>query len=268
MTQEFREFLYQDWKRDVERFQKSKKRLVHYTSCDVAVKIIETSSIWMRVPLSMNDYEEIEFARSALVEAYNNDKVLQVRNSLDKKFEGFCKEFQEKMNFWMLRLDKSIFLFCLSEHESSEDQTGRLSMWRAYGRRNGAAIVISHEALNEEDNDSGDEAGVFLIPVKYAKREQMIEHFIKFFTGVRKFLKNNDLSREDLMNGLFYALILRIIRTKHIGFSEEKEWRLVILPDLYGSGGMEKKVVSIDGVPQLIGILNIKNLLLNKKSKI
>ncbi len=90
----------------------------------------------------MNDFEEIEFARSSLVKAYNDDSVLSVRNALDKKYPGFCKDFELRMNHWMHRLDTNSFLFCLSEHAAEEDETGRLSMWRAYERKNGAALVI------------------------------------------------------------------------------------------------------------------------------
>ena len=116
--------------------------LAHYTSIRNLENILRSEEIWFSHPRSMNDISEQRFGF---------DKFRSIIN-YDHEFE---KSFQWKFGFSIFRglfnqycslLDRgwfdNIYCFCLSEHETN-DQDGKLSMWRGYGANgSGVALVI------------------------------------------------------------------------------------------------------------------------------
>lgn len=70
----------------------------------------------------------------------------------------------------------------------------------------------------------------------------------------RNLLENADFLRSkgsaEIHGWLFQALHFAAICTKHPGFHEEREWRIVYNPKLEASDRMKRDIVSIRGVPQ------------------
>lgn len=129
----------------------------------------------------------------------------------------------------MLFYLEAIYVFCLSEHQES-DNDGLLSMWRGYGAQgNGAAMVLDFSKLEAQEDSP-----LIISKVEYASKEER-EDWIKYkLSEFANILKQAQLEDEQLYlaaHFLFERLKLFALFTKHRGFTEEKEWRVVYLPD-------------------------------------
>jgi hypothetical protein len=67
------------------------------------------------------------------------------------------------------------------------------------------------------------------------------------------------LKIEDSLNTAFYVPVMAALSLKHSGFSEEREWRMIFLPDALPSEHVERSVEVIDGVPQAVFKIPIEN---------
>jgi hypothetical protein len=121
---------------------KSRLRFVHYTNADTAMKLIRNKEVWMRKASAMNDYMEIEHGRDCLVAAYAENK-LRFEELMNGMFAGFSDRLEMHFNGWLPHFRADTYIACMSEHYESEDEYGRLSMWRAYGGVTGVAIVMN-----------------------------------------------------------------------------------------------------------------------------
>ena len=115
----------------------------------------------------MNDYLEIEHGLTCLAEAYKGDHGIRLKSFIDKKFPGLSVEIEQNFNAWQHGLRHETFVTCLSEHAGpgleKEDEHGRLSMWRAYGRRKGVAMVVNQAPIWMTSTA----LGLFTSPVAY-----------------------------------------------------------------------------------------------------
>ena len=117
-------------------------RFVHYTTAEAAVQILRGKTIWMRPSYCMNDFMEVEHGWNCLRSAYNNEQI-GFKGVLDGVFHGVSQEIEQLFNGWIWNFKKETYLSCFSEHQDSEDIHGRLSMWRAYGKTTGVALVVN-----------------------------------------------------------------------------------------------------------------------------
>lgn len=60
------------------------------------------------------------------------------------------------------------------------------------------------------------------------------------------------ISRDEMRNLIFYMLIAAAVSLKHAGFAEEREWRVIYLPDLNPSKLIEQAIEVIQGIPQIV----------------
>lgn len=140
---------------------------------------------------------------------------------------------------------RNTFICCLSQHHPSEDDNGRLSMWRAYGD---TALVIHKERILDEAMN----IGVYSLLVNYWTESECEAELLKVANQIMEnsnFLK--DKGDEFIEQGLYNFFLHFTIGTKHPGFSEERELRVYSNP--YRSDISDKIVrdfVDIDGVPQ------------------
>jgi hypothetical protein len=111
---------------------RERQRFVYYTTGETAMRIVRSGEIWMRKSHLMNDYREVEHGFDCLNNAYKKQQE-RMRAIFDGLFPGFCDRLETLFNDWLPRFRTDTYITCLSEHVSSEDQHGRLSMWRAYG---------------------------------------------------------------------------------------------------------------------------------------
>lgn len=122
-------------------------------------------------------------------------------------------------------------------------------MWRAYGGATaGVALVLNITAL-ESDSEA---LNVFAHPVTYG-----YDNFVsQLDTILTSLLMNQDLlanlPRERVKAILFYALRDLILTTKHQGFAEEEEWRIIHSPYTFPSDFMRRGTHAIGDLPQNI----------------
>jgi hypothetical protein len=137
----------------------------------------------------------------------------------------------------------------VSQHKNSEDHLGRLSMWRAYGGATGVALVMNPEPFYS--TVPSELLKVYASPVAYFDKLQFLEAFKEIVDNVENnfnFLQT--LSREEIKGRLYRMLTFAAVCTKHPGFEEELEWRVVHFPWWQKSDYIKKEIENLNGVPQ------------------
>lgn len=101
-------------------------------------------------------------------------------------------------------------------------------MWRAYGGKSGVAVVLNGNVFFSES----EVLNVFSTQVSYLS--DFTSNFAKGSENMKReadFIKSSD--RELLKQMVFIMLWFSVLCTKHPGFGEEKEWRVIASPKLY-----------------------------------
>lgn len=123
-----------------------------------------------------------------------------------------------------------MYAFCFSEYSES-DSDGLLSMWRGYGGNGkGAAIVLDTEKLEPK------EGSPFIVAkVTYLSKDKRLKWIDDVLIKAAEIITTNNLSSDEDLYNAAYQLFERIkifaLFTKHSGFTEEKEWRVVFLKE-------------------------------------
>lgn len=233
-------------------------RFVHYTSAAVAKTILHTKEVWMRKSSCMTDYSEVEYGLARLINAYGHTKAGEnFKFALNNIFDGITTEIENLFNPWIEHFKSDTYLTCVSEHNETEDSYGRLSMWRAYGGRNGVAIVLNNSAFM----NPAPGLGAYSNPVAYLDDSAFEREFAIVAENVQRegsFLKTRE--REEIVRRTFYMLRLAALCTKHPGFREEREWRVLYAPSLEKSPHLEHAIVTVQDVPQPIYKLPLKDI--------
>lgn len=149
--------------------------LAHYTSLEVAEKILGGGEIWFSNPRNMNDWDELRLGVDQLqllariqFDCHLGSGSRTVEDFLGNLLYNIEQRLQEFEKFGA----KDTYVLCFSEHVA-EDYDGRLSMWRGYGNGgSGAAIVFDGSAIPLIDGHP-----LVVMPVSYEpgeRREEMI----------------------------------------------------------------------------------------------
>lgn len=244
------------WHRRRKAVKDQKIRFVHYTSAEVAMNIIRHGQVWMRKANAMNDFQEIEHGLACLDAAWNDGQGSLPR-VLDEVVKGISQQIWERFNQYRWTYQFHTYLTCVSEHHDSEDLTGRLSMWRAYGGTTGVAIVMNNKPFIEPS----DALRAYTSPVEYLWPEGFAQRMAELAEGITR---NIDYVRRLQPHEIFYAImeVLRyaVLSTKHPGFGEELEWRVVYSPSVHPSPRLITAVESVNGVPQPVIKLPLKDV--------
>lgn len=235
--------------------QSRQQRFVYYTSADTAMRILCNREIWMRKSHLMNDYREVEHGFECLREAYSKSKPRMLA-LFDGMFPGFCERLEGLFDNWMPHFRNDSYITCLSEHDPSEDQHGRLSMWRAYGSGAGVALVVNGGPILRASNA----LKAYTSPVAYLDNVHLEKAFAEVLDNVEKntdFLK--PLGEQQVQGNMFSALRYAVLCTKHPGFHEEREWRVIYSPRFEKSERITSSVESIGGIPQSICKIPLKD---------
>lgn len=231
-------------------------RFVHYTSADAAMGVFQYQEVWMRKSSCMNDFMEIEHGFECLNAAYKNLHGI-FKDTLDGMFPGFCGKLEAKFNGWLPHFRADTYIACISEHNDDEDTVGRLSMWRAYGGATGVAIVMNGSPFLS----SSDALKVYTSPVAYLNKNDFEK---EFGTLLLEISNNRDwliTQGEDfIFNRIFETFRFAILCTKHPGFHEEKEWRIIYTPTYNRSDRLIPDIQSIRGAPQPICKIPLKDI--------
>lgn len=208
------------------KFINNEKRLAYYTSICIAESIIEKKVFWMRNVGDMNDCKEVKYGNSLISRVlYGNmrkefEDALEKNTLLSKVMVGnILDKFREEMISWTY----NTYATCFTE-TAGNDNDGRLSMWRGYGRDEGIALVF--DITKMQNILSG--KNIVLSPVEYYtekdvadKLEEMIGKIEESGEELKRYKK--DEIESYIINALRYA----VVSIKHPGFKDEQEWRLV-----------------------------------------
>jgi hypothetical protein len=154
------------------------RRLVHYTSAENARKMITSREVWLRNVRYMNDASEVDHGTEMMLRFFSeatSDLPDQGRHALAAAVDSIKADLLNQaiaqFNDHMSAIGTRTFVACLSEHDSKEDLTGRLSMWRGYGTNAApVAVVINTQAFYGVT----DALGVFSNPVSYWSQDQYL----------------------------------------------------------------------------------------------
>ncbi|MDB5737467.1 MAG: uncharacterized protein JWO65_1135, partial [Sphingomonas bacterium] len=226
-------------------------RFVHYTSAKSALEILQSQCLWMRNATCMNDYNEMRHGLRCLVEAFQTDAGAAFNAALEACYPDLSKELDGKFTAVAPSLIEHTYIACISEHSDDEELYGRLSMWRAYGSSTGVALVFNNGPFVRPS----DAHFIWTTPVAYIDAQGVrgqIQKIADQMVVERDLLKT--LSREVLLDALFRTLIFAVVSSKHEGFKEEREWRVVHLPTIWPTNvdRLPLEQVALGGVPQPI----------------
>ncbi|KQZ29180.1 hypothetical protein ASD50_18505 [Mesorhizobium sp. Root552] len=226
--------------------------LAHYTSAEVVLEMLKNQNVWMRNARCMNDFSEVDYPITIIHKYFSDaNRSKDFRDACDKCHIGVFETVDSLLNGHLPSIYNETYITCLSEHHRRDDANGRLSMWRGYGgSKIPAAIVVRKEATLGEGP-----YGLSGFPVQYLAENAFFSELDRR-KGIM-LTNRTSISRRppnEFRNSLFGMFQVLIATTKHPGFKEEKEWRLLYLPKLYPSNGLEqhKAQQTINGMPQSI----------------
>lgn len=233
-------------------------RFVHYTDASAAMNILRTKEIWMRKCSCMNDFMEVEHGLRCLTQTYNSGSAGEkFKTVLEAISKGITEEVTEFFNMWAPWIRTDTYFTCVSEHLADEDALGRLSMWRAYGEATGVALVINNTAFLSDSNALKAASS----PVAYLSDEQFEQEFARVADAILEgsnFLRT--LDPQHLRNWVFHMFRFAAVCTKHPGFKEELEWRVVYNPHIDRSDRLIREIKVIGGTPQPVYKIPLKNI--------
>lgn len=203
--------------------------LAHYTSLDVLEKILRNNEMWLSNPLYMNDWEELQYGMELGAHDFRTSAhLLDAVGSADRHarlvahFDKFFDDFDRNH-----ALDTYVLCFC---RHRPEDTDGLLSMWRGYGARGGGvALVIDTSKLGAIE-----QSPLVLADVHYASHAERLTWIDEKLARLADILRQHPQTDENLFYAAHYwieRLKLFSLFTKHDGFSEEQEWRVVYMSE-------------------------------------
>lgn len=226
-------------------------RLAHYTSAESLFKIFKSDRFWMRKAVCMNDFSEVQHGLDCIIKTYDQTaQGAKFKKTLNKLFRGFTGRIESLFNKWIPSIYQNTYIACFSLHAAEDDRFGRLSMWRAYAANTGLALIFKLDS----STDASDILKVDTSPVAYMTDAEFSVEFDRITNNIEA---NPDLIRQQ-GSKMVEAYVFRMLRfaavsVKNPCFREEREWRLLYSPDLFGgSEDMIETIESITGVPQSV----------------
>ena len=225
-------------------------KFAHYTSAENALNIIAGRSMWLRNATVMNDHSEIAHGTAILTGILEGDLGKRLISVLDEVHDGLSNNVRSQFYRDAHDARERTFMTSLCEHEHA-DWLGRLSMWRAYGgSKGGVALVFNPDVVT----DPGVNVGLYASPVLYGGAPELAAELGRVIDG----LERNPhvlaavepwMAARVIAGALHFALL----STKHPGFQEEREWRILCMPrELTPDSVVRPMVQSVGGIPQKI----------------
>ena len=245
------DYLDQFYHKEYEQLYSSNDQtLAHYTTADALFGIVEKKAVWMRNARHMNDKREVEFSRTSF---FNYMKKENGNRDFSDLINSIHSNSYDEVVHQEVAVANSIYnqtyLTCLSLHHKVDDRHGKLSMWRGYGNGTVPVTIV----VNRDQVMGNGIPGINGNPVRYFDENgDWVKQFIELLKNHRTDLASQ--SKVDFVNQVRYFLFTMYLSIKHLGFSEEKEWRLFYLPEVYYSKLMDenKDIICFNGYPQTI----------------
>lgn len=237
----------------------SDRQFAHYTSAFAALQIIQKKQVWMRNASIMNDYSEIDHGHDCLNAAWKSKSGVKLQRLLNDIQDGLADDIAKSFDQRKFERDTESYLISISEHGSGtidESKYGRLSMWRAYGGDTNVAFVFKKDPFISES----DATNAYTSPVFYGDEKAFIAEFDKV---VSNFEQNIELAKsfgaENIKNTFQMVFHFAALSTKHPGFAEEREWRVILSPTIYGTDKVNFDLETIQDVPQKVYKFPLQN---------
>ena len=129
-------------------------------------------------------------------------------------------------------------------------------MWRGYGKSVGVAIVMNNEPFFSGDDDWN---GIYTHHVEYQGDEGVKKQLDTIAENIKQ---NKDyvesLGADFVFDSIFIMLRLIMACTKHPGFKEEKEWRVIYSPEFDENTAITKEIEVINSTPQEVYKIPLK----------
>lgn len=214
---------------DPQSFPHVRPLLAHYTSIPTLERILAINEIWLSNPLYMNDIEEVRFGIQQGVQLFFHNEAIREACGTKERYTKLYDVFNIISNVFLNEHVLDVYLFCLSEHQVNNND-GLLSMWRGYGGNgNGAALVIDTNKLTHIASSP-----LVIVRVDYSSTETRIQWINNKLNQFAILFKKINVPDEHFFSAavrLFNRIKLYALLTKHSGFSEEKEWRIIYLKE-------------------------------------
>jgi len=218
--------LYSDIKPEAQFFN-ALPLLAHYTTIQTIERIIQSKQMWFSNPLYMNDIDEVRFGLIEGESAITSSQALSDACGSPDRKKLFMDAYGHYSRHYIEDHLADTYVLCFSRHEPT-DNDGLLSMWRGYGGNgNGAAIVIDTAKLNALPTSS-----LILAHVEYATTQTRRDWLAALVTQFSGILAAQNLPDEQIhiaASALLNRVKLAALFSKHKGFDEEKEWRVVYM---------------------------------------
>ena len=227
--------------------------LAHYTSIRNIESILSTDEVWFSNPLLMNDLQEMRFGLNQGSRLFSNAEFLKKAAGTDARAEILQKAFWSYYQNFDGQDAFDTYVFCLSEHDRSNTD-GLLSMWRGYGQKGNGACLVFDAAKPTLIPESP----LLIAKVSYGSDEDRLSQLQELLDQWAQILVKAALPDDKLYlasHCAFSAIKLFALTTKHKGFSEEAEWRVIYHPERdrpgalrdffgysIGEGGVEPKL--------------------------
>lgn len=224
---------------DEKSFPQIRPLLAHYTAMSTLEAIMKNDELWLANPLFMNDMQELEFGLREAQKAFHLHSAIETAcGGQGERYDILRNDFEKKMDELINDHALDTYVMCFCEH-LPENNDGLLSMWRGYGGNgSGAAVVFDTARIVEVKNSP-----LVLSRVIYGTTEQRMEWINKKLDQFALLLQQNSIPSSMLylpIDRLLERLKLFALFSKHNGFLEEQEWRLVYIKDRDREGKLEK----------------------------
>jgi hypothetical protein len=184
----------------------------------------------------MNDHEEMWFGLQEGIrivqEAHSGSELMDLAGGIDI-FKKISLEYRKFIGLFSTQKAMDVYVICFSEYDWQEQPDGLLSMWRGYGA-NGAGVAL---VFNTRFVTLTPGSPFLLTKVRYGTRsdraEWLKDSFARCLTLLRD--KGDGGNYEHLWHTawhMFRLTLYQSLSSKHPGFAEENEWRMVYLGDL------------------------------------
>lgn len=214
--------------------------------------------LWLRNAMLMNDFSEIEYGqnllRLALREGVFKNALIETCNAIHPDIiTAFDLLDQE-----VYAIKRNTYLLSLALHQKDELHQGKLSMWRAYGGKANVCLLLNPEAFMTPQTAYD----VVIGAVDYEGPASFIDELARMIKAMQD---NRDLLKQidpQLVKFNFkYGIDVMCLTTKHPGFKEEDEWRLIhrdqTIPVV---NAPPNKIVCDNGIVQKVFYLPMKNI--------
>ena len=201
----------------------------HYTSIQVLESIMKTEQVWFSSPLLMNDKQEMLHGLDLGTRLFNDSPEITQACGTEPRATALREYYRRYQDQFFAAHAFQVYVFCLSEFRRDQPD-GLLSMWRGYGSNgHGAALVFDTGLIHRRD-----EIPMIVSKVTYASDDERILKLRAKFVQFAAALTSLGVPDEQLYIPAFQIfnwIKVFALTSKHDGFKEEDEWRLIYMPE-------------------------------------